>query len=175
MTPQLLFSRRPQSPATQHGVWPRTQAAFQDGVRVSSPCRFTPQTAALMVPLNSSLLLPPSRAARWSLCQATVWEMPRGKCRESAGSSCACFSSGIAALCCLTFSACKGLRFLKIVVREYVLLIFFERGTGRGRERNINVRNIDQLLPVHILTRNRTCNVLVFGTMLQPTEPPGQG
>ena len=42
----------------------------------------------------------------------------------------------------------------------------------RGRERE---RNINWLLPVHAPTGDRTCNLLVYGTPLQPTEPPGQG
>ena len=40
----------------------------------------------------------------------------------------------------------------------------------RERERNIN-----WLPPVHTLTRDWTHNLLVYGTTLQPTEPPGQG
>ena len=31
------------------------------------------------------------------------------------------------------------------------------------------------LQPFGVLTRDRTSNLLVYGTMLQPTEPPGQG
>ena len=55
------------------------------------------------------------------------------------------------------------------------------------RETSMWERNIDQLLPVcapsghwtQILGMcpawNLTCDLLVYGTMLQPTEPPGQG
>ena len=68
-----------------------------------------------------------------------------------------------------------------------------EAGTGRRREkeggRNIHVKdkNINGLLLTHALTGYWTCNLgmcpdresnlrsYVHGTMLQPTEPPGQG
>ena len=36
-------------------------------------------------------------------------------------------------------------------------------------------RNMDRLPPVHTLTRNRTCSILVYRWMLQPTEPPATG
>ena len=63
-----------------------------------------------------------------------------------------------------------------------------EGGVGRG-EKNINVREKHHWLPpVHALARDRirnlgTCSdresnpqpLLVYGTMLQLTEPPGQG
>ena len=31
------------------------------------------------------------------------------------------------------------------------------------------------MLPIGAMTRNQTPNLLVYGAMLQPTEPPGQG
>ena len=49
------------------------------------------------------------------------------------------------------------------------------RERGRERERNSNVRNVNQLPPACALTRDGTHNLLVVGTLLQPTEPPGQG
>ena len=57
-----------------------------------------------------------------------------------------------------------------ICTRGYVFIDFREREKGEGRE-----RSIDRLPSVCALTRNRTCNLLVYGTMLPPTEPPGQG
>ena len=49
-----------------------------------------------------------------------------------------------------------------------------ERGMegGRGRQGGREKR---WLPPVCALMGNRTCNLLVHGMMLQPTEPPGQG
>ena len=44
-----------------------------------------------------------------------------------------------------------------------------ERGREGEREKNIN-----WLLPIHP-DGDRTCNILVFEMMLQPSEPPGQG
>ena len=57
---------------------------------------------------------------------------------------------------------------------------FRERGRERKerwgeREKHQHERNIDVLLPVRALTGGRTCNILVYRTMLQPPEPPGQG
>ena len=46
------------------------------------------------------------------------------------------------------------------------------RKEGREREKE---RNINQLRSICALTRNGTYNLLVYGTMFQPTEPPGQG
>ena len=43
-----------------------------------------------------------------------------------------------------------------------MFIAFRERGK-RERERNIDVRNIDWLPPIHALTRNRTHNILVYG------------
>ena len=62
-----------------------------------------------------------------------------------------------------------------------------DRQRKRERERNIDARKVDWLTPIYSLTRdkthnlgmcpywNQTHNLLVYGTMLQPTEPPGQG
>ena len=52
-----------------------------------------------------------------------------------------------------------------------------ERVGGRGgeRERKMWEKSIDQLLPICFSTRNQTHNLLVHRTVLQPTEPPGQG
>ena len=52
-----------------------------------------------------------------------------------------------------------------------------ERGRGAERKpkRNIDMRNIPQLLPTCTLTRDRTHNLLGQRMMLQPTEPPRQG
>ena len=36
-------------------------------------------------------------------------------------------------------------------------------------------RNTDWLIPTCAPTRDRTHNLLVYKTTLQPTEPPGQG
>ena len=67
---------------------------------------------------------------------------------------------------------------------------FRERKGGvreREGEREMWERNIDQLPSVNALGRDQTCNLgmcltrnwthnlSVYGTMLQPTEPPGQG
>ena len=66
-------------------------------------------------------------------------------------------------------------------------LLILERKEGKERERNIDVRetSIGCLLytpqlgiePATLecaLTQNQTHNLLVYGMMLQPTEPPGQ-
>ena len=55
----------------------------------------------------------------------------------------------------------------------------------RGGERDTDVRKKHQLVAswlgikpttqVFALTGDRTHNVLVYGTKIQPTEPPGQG
>ena len=56
---------------------------------------------------------------------------------------------------------------------------FKERGEGGGEEkRNIHMRGkhwIDLLPPVCALTGDWTLNLLVYKTMLQGTEPAGQG
>ena len=52
-------------------------------------------------------------------------------------------------------------------------LIFREKEKKAGRERE-QERNISQLPPVCALTRDQIFNLLVYRTMLQPTEPPGQ-
>ena len=44
-------------------------------------------------------------------------------------------------------------------------------GEGGEREKHQCERNVHQLPPVHALTRDQTCNLLVYGTTLQPTEP----
>ena len=67
-------------------------------------------------------------------------------------------------------------------------LLISEREEGREgeRERNVNAReNIDQLFLTRprfepttqacTLTRNQTCNLSVYGLMLQPTEPQWPG
>ena len=58
-----------------------------------------------------------------------------------------------------------------------MFLNFREKGRERkrGRERDIDMRNIDWLPPIHVPTADGTCILLVRGTTLQPTEPPGQG
>ena len=50
-------------------------------------------------------------------------------------------------------------------------------GEGGERETNIDVTEIhlSWLPPVGAPTGNRTCTHLVYGTMLQPTEPHVQG
>ena len=58
------------------------------------------------------------------------------------------------------------------ILPQGCLLVFLEKekvGWGGGE------RNIDQLPPVCVLTRNQTHNLfLVYGMILQATEPPGQ-
>ena len=50
-----------------------------------------------------------------------------------------------------------------------------ERERERKREKH-NVREKHPMLPpVHTPARDRTHNLLVYGTTLQPTEPPSQG
>ena len=60
-----------------------------------------------------------------------------------------------------------------------MFVYFRERGKGgkreREQEREGERENIDQLTPVHALTGDRTHRLLVYGMMLQPTDPPGQG
>ena len=59
-----------------------------------------------------------------------------------------------------------------------MLTDFRERGKGKEKEKekmSINERNIDPLPPILALTRDWTSNLLVYRTMFQPTEPPGQG
>ena len=48
-------------------------------------------------------------------------------------------------------------------------LLLLEREGGREGEKP------DWLPPVHALTGDRTCILLVYGMMLQPTKPPSQG
>ena len=68
------------------------------------------------------------------------------------------------------------------------MVLILERDEGGERGMSVWERNIDQLLPVHTLTgdqthnnpecalpTNQTHNLLVYGMMLQPTEPPSQG
>lgn len=55
-----------------------------------------------------------------------------------------------------------------ILIQGYVLIVF-----KREREKE-GERNTHQLLPVHAPTRHWACNLLVYRTPLQPTEPPGQ-
>ena len=57
----------------------------------------------------------------------------------------------------------KGKRYLKKSLLED-MFIDFREGGGRERKRNICTP-----------TRYGTCNILVCGTTLQPTESPGQG
>ena len=48
---------------------------------------------------------------------------------------------------------------LLVLLVVIVVVVVFERERGRGRKRNIVVKeNIDKLLPVHTLTRDRTSN-----------------
>ena len=49
-----------------------------------------------------------------------------------------------------------------------------EREKERERERE-RERNIDRLPPIRTPTRDRTCNLLEYGMMLQATQWPGQG
>ena len=64
--------------------------------------------------------------------------------------------------------------FFKILTMIF-LLILDGGERQRKRERERDVRNIDLLPLVGSPTRNRTCNLLVYGTMVQPTELPSQG
>ena len=60
-----------------------------------------------------------------------------------------------------------------------------ERGRGEEREREretlivcllyVPQPRIDPTTQACVLTRDQTCKPLVYGTMLQPTEPPSQG
>ena len=52
---------------------------------------------------------------------------------------------------------------------------FRESGRVREKERNIDVINIDWLSSVCSLMGDQTNNLLVYRSILQPTEPPGQG
>ena len=68
-----------------------------------------------------------------------------------------------------------------------MFILIWEREEGGERETSIWEKNIDWLLPictpagdqnhnlVCALTSNRNLNLLVYGTMLQPTQPPDQG
>ena len=55
----------------------------------------------------------------------------------------------------------KSCIFKQILVYFSLFILFLERGEGRGKdkERNIDVRNIDQLPLVRTLTRDPTCNL----------------
>ena len=67
--------------------------------------------------------------------------------------------------------------------------MILEREEGAERERDIKVKEIHQLVAsqthpdwrleptayVRALTRNQTCNILVYGMTLQPAEPSSQG
>ena len=57
----------------------------------------------------------------------------------------------------------------------FLLILEREEGTKREKKPAVWQRNINQLPPMCTPTKNRTCNLLVYGTMLQPTEPPVQG
>ena len=52
---------------------------------------------------------------------------------------------------------------------------FSERRVGEEGERNINVKEKHWLSPAHTPTGDQSPNLLVYGKMLQPAEPPGQG
>ena len=54
-----------------------------------------------------------------------------------------------------------------------MFIAFRERGK-RERERNIDVRNIDWLPPIHALTGNRTPNIWVY-RWHSPDKPPWSG
>ena len=56
---------------------------------------------------------------------------------------------------------------------QSVCLLILEREEGRERE-NINVRNLNWLLPICAPTEDGTHNILVYRTVLQPIEPPSQ-
>ena len=60
----------------------------------------------------------------------------------------------------------------------YIKKIILEKEEGGAeRERNKHQmweRNIDRFPPIYALTRDWTLNLLVYGMMLQPTEPPSQ-
>ena len=49
------------------------------------------------------------------------------------------------------------------------------REREEGGERETSVGSPPSPPPACTLTRDRTCNLLVYGMTLQPTEPPGQG
>ena len=57
--------------------------------------------------------------------------------------------------------------FLSPHQRTFFSLLFREREEGKER-------SIDWLPPIHTRTGDRTCNLSVYGTTLQPTEPPLQ-
>ena len=48
------------------------------------------------------------------------------------------------------------------------------RERERERERNVDMRDISRLALLRALTGDQTHNLLVYGMMLQPTEPPSQ-
>ena len=58
-----------------------------------------------------------------------------------------------------------------------VCLLILEREEGVGVDLGGvgGEREINWLPPIHVLTKDGTHNLLVYGMMLQPTEPPGQG
>ena len=49
-----------------------------------------------------------------------------------------------------------------------------ERERERQRDRETERQRDRSVAPVHTLTGNQTCNLLVHRTMFQHTEPPGQ-
>ena len=55
-----------------------------------------------------------------------------------------------------------------------ILLLILERKEGTERKTAMSERNIDQLPLSWAPTRDQTYNLVVYGTTLQPTEPPGQ-
>ena len=60
-----------------------------------------------------------------------------------------------------------------------LLILGREEGRRRGRRGRDGehqcARNMDQLSPVSGLPKDRTCSLLVYRMMFQPTEPPSQG
>ena len=52
---------------------------------------------------------------------------------------------------------------------------FTETEEGKERKRERPQPGIEPATSVCALTRNGTSNMLVYGMMLQPTEPPSQG
>ena len=77
--------------------------------------------------------------------------------------------------------------FLNSHLKICLLIVEREEGREGEREKGLCVRNMGQLPPLHVptgikpvsqacaLTRNRTCNLLVYRMALPSTEPPGQG
>ena len=58
-----------------------------------------------------------------------------------------------------------------------MFLLILDREEGRGEERDTSMRgrNIDRLLPAHVLTENRTGDLLVHGMTLKQLRYTGQG